>query len=210
MAKHTHKPKPKPKPKPKAKAKAAGGKHPPAPPPDGICILGSNPKNVDDAPFKSNWLIYTCSPHNIELRTLPSFDEWFEVHNPIQHESRSYRYLRGLEDLTADKIVWMRDKDNMGCFKGGQAYPEAELKEIFCPFMFTSTISFIMAKAIVDCKKLKIKKIGIWGVMQASPDEYAYQRPGIQYFIWEAFKNWGIEVVAPEESKLFDLPKEIF
>ena len=47
------------------------------------------------------------------------------------------------------------------------------------------------------------------GIMQASPNEYAYQRPGIQNLIWEATKL-GIRVIAPDVSKLFVPPKEIF
>ena len=181
--------------------KKAGGKIP-----SGIAILGSHPATVDQAPYDEDWLIYTCSPHNIEQRELPRFDEWFEIHLPMQDATRSYRYLRALEDVP---LVWMRDKENMASFKGAKLYPEEELKEEFCPYMFTSSIAFIQAKAIKDCERLGIKQMGLWGIMQASPNEYAYQRPGIQYFIWEAAER-GIKVLAPEASKLFDPPKEIF
>jgi hypothetical protein len=45
--------------------------------------------------------------------------------------------------------------------------------------------------------------------MQASPTEYAYQRPGIQFMILEAIRR-GINVTAPRESGLFNPPKEDF
>jgi hypothetical protein len=70
-----------------------------------------------------------------------------------------------------------------------------------------------MAKAIVDIEAyhhegmMPVKRLGIWGVMQASETEYTYQRPGIQYFIWEASRR-GIEVICNQESKLFEMPSE--
>ncbi len=183
-------------------AKKTGGGDAPA----GIAILGSHPATVEMAPFDDNWLIYACSPHNVEHRTLPRLDEWFEIHLPCHDETRGYLYLKHLEKLPK---VWMRDKDWMPQFKGAELYPEEELKEEFCPFMFTSTIAFMQAKAIQDCIKLGIKKIGLFGIMQASKTEYEYQRPGIQYFSWEAEQR-GIKMIAPDISKLFDLPDENF
>lgn len=174
--------------------------------PDGIAVLGSHPATVMKAPFDKNWLIYACSPHNYEHRQLPRFDEWFEVHIPIADKTRAYPYLKFLETVP---LVWMRDKNSIAYFKGGRPYPEKEAKERFGPFTFTSSIAFILAKAIVDCEKMGIKQIGLWGIMQASENEYMCQRPGIQNLIWEATKL-GIDVHAPAESKLFEPPPEIF
>lgn len=170
--------------------------------PDGIAILGSHPATKMQAPFDQNWLIYACSPHNLEPGhpRLPRWDEWFEVHVPVTHPTRSLAYL---EEVKKEKVVWMRDKEAMPYFKGARAYPEEELADRFGPFFWTSSIAFIMAKAIVECEKQGIPRIGLWGIMQASPTEYQYQRPGIQYFIQKAM-DAGIEVVAPRESGLFD------
>ena len=173
---------------------------------EGIAVLGSHPATVMQAPFNDDWLIYACSPHNVEKRELPRFDEWFEVHIPVADATRAYSYLKYLETVP---LVWMRDKAEMSHFPGAKAYPEEEMKETFGPFTFTSSIAYILAKAIVDCEERKIPQIGLWGIMQASPNEYAYQRPGIQNLIWEATKR-GIKVIAPDVSKLFDPPKEIF
>ena len=43
--------------------------------------------------------------------------------------------------------------------------------------------------------------------MQASENEYFYQRPGIQYFIQRA-TELGIEVLAHEDTRLFEPPKD--
>lgn len=193
----------------------------------GIAIMGSHPGSVQEGPFDhDDWLIYACSPHNLEftaqdgsnpgLRYLPGgkradggrfrVDEWFEVHLPLADATRPYGYLRELEKLP---LVWMRDAEGLSRIKGARQYPETDLKQRFGPFFFTSSIAFMLAKAIVDCEQLGIHRIGIWGVHQASETEYTYQRPGIQYFIWEATRL-GIQVIAPEVSKLFEPQRESF
>ena len=171
---------------------------------EGIAILGSHPATVEQAPFDKNWLIYACSPHNIEERTLPRVDEWFEIHLPVTHPTRKYEYLRRLEDnnLAANpphcKTIWARDPQFIARCRDARPYPEKELKQRFGPFFFTSSIAFMMAKAIVDCERLGIPAIGIFGVIQASQTEYEKQRPGLQYFIQRAAEI-GISIQVPEK-----------
>lgn len=221
-----------------ADVEAADGESAPAAPRTrlkGIAILGSHPATVGAAPFGDpEWAIYACSPHNVEVRTLPRVDQWFEVHAPyIEDATRSFQYLKAVSEMP---FVWMRDQRALksGLFKGAREYPEKELKgtsniqkvkvpkpdgsaevrvvEVpnmdgrFCPYMFTSSIAYMLAKAIVDCEQHGIKQIGIWGVLQASEGEYTYQRPGIQYFLHQAMQR-GIKVVANRESCLFDMPQ---
>jgi hypothetical protein len=214
----------------------------------GIAILGSHPATVMAAPFGDpSWRIYSCSPHNIEQRTLPRWDQWFEVHDTIEDPTRAFVYLKAVSEMP---FVWMRDQRALasGRFPGARPYPEKELKGtsafqeikaptgtfrkvqgpdgqpamaevmerrrteipnsdgLFSAHMFTSSIAYMLAKAIVDCEREGIPQIGLWGIMQASEGEYAYQRPGIQYFLWEAMKR-GIKVIANRESCLFDMPQ---
>lgn len=214
----------------------------------GIAILGSHPATVMNAPFSdAGWLIYACSPHNVEQRTLPRVDQWFELHDTIEDATRAFGYLKAVSEMP---FVWMRDPRALksGLFKGAREYPEKALKGtstfqdikaptgqyrqvqgpdgkpamaevlerrrvevpnhdgLFCPTMFTSSIAYMLAKAIVDCEAEGIRQIGLWGIMQASEGEYAYQRPGIQYFLHEAMKR-GIKVIANRESCLFDMPQ---
>ena len=175
---------------------------------EGIAILGSHPATVGMAPFNDKWKIYACSPHNFEQRRLPRIDEWFEVHKPIADSTRAYPYLKYVETLP---FVWMRDEDAMPHFPGARRYPEKEMKERFGPFCFTSTIAYMIARAIVDCEENDIPAIGLFGVMQSHPNEYAYQRPGIQNLIWEATRpdreKFGLKrlsVIAPDISRLFE------
>ena len=188
----------------------------------GIAILGSHPATVGQAPFgDEGWAIYACSPHNVEKRSLPRVTQWFEVHDPLEDPTRAFGYLKAVSEMP---FVWMRDKRALasGDFKGARPYPDAELygtvttfpdgsvvpnsDGLFCPYMFTSSIAYMLAKAIVDCERQGIKQIGIWGVMQASETEYTYQRPGIQYFLHQATLR-GIKVIANRESRLFDMPQ---
>lgn len=173
---------------------------------EGIAILGSHPATVEMAPFDSGWRIYACSPHNFEMRRLPRFDAWFEVHATLSDATRAYPYLKYLETLP---LVWMRDKTAMPYIKGARPYPEEEMKAIFGAHPFTSSIAYMMAMAIVECEREGIDKLGLFGIMQASPNEYTYQRPGIQALIWEARKR-DIDVYAPDISRLFEPPPEDF
>lgn len=231
---------------------AAGGVALPAAPrvkTQGIAILGSHPMTVMQAPFdREEWLIYACSPHNVEHRTLPRSDQWFELHDPIEDATRSFLYLTAVSRMPQ---VWMRDEKALksGLFKGGRRYPDRELvgtfrrekvktptgnyrpvkdqatgktgfaevhdrREVEVPnmdgkfyaHMFTSSIAYMLAKAICDCEEQNIGQIGLWGIMQASNEEYVFQRPGIQYFLAEAQKR-GIKIIANRESCLFDMPQ---
>ena len=174
--------------------------------PEGIAVVGSHPATVMQTPFDKPWLIYACSPHNYEKRQLPRFDAWFEVHIPIADKTRNYSYLKYLETIP---LVWMRDQEAIRHFPGAKLYPEKEIKDEFGPFTFTSSIAFMLAMAIKDCEKHNIPQVGLFGIMQASANEYTYQRPGIQNLLWTAAKR-GLKVLAPKESRLFEPPEENF
>lgn len=84
--------------------------------------------------------------------------------------------------------------------------PNFDSKYNFNPCMFTSSIAYMLAKAIAGADENGIKNIGLWGIMQQSDNEYTYQKPGIQYFFGVA-KDRGINIIANRESCLFDMPK---
>ncbi len=116
------------------------GANKPQPDYQGIAILGSHPETVGDAPFNDkSWKIYACSPHNIEMRTLPRIDEWFEIHKPVTDKTRRYEYLRRLEENRVAQdpahcdVIWMRDEEALPRFKDARPYPEKQLKDEFGP-----------------------------------------------------------------------------
>lgn len=180
-----------------------------------IAVLGSHPATVETAPFHDDGVyIFSCSPHNIQMRTLPRWDAWSEAHSVAADKTRPYDYLRGLEQQAQAKqergenpIIWMRDREAVKHFPGGVLYPEDEIKATFCPFLLTSSVAWMLALSILEAERNDIKKIALYGILQSSDAEFAYQRPGTQYFLWEATKR-GIKVLAARESNLFELPPE--
>lgn len=194
----------------------------------GIAVLGSHPQTKAQAPFNDpGWLIYACSPDNSPFglsqhrAAPPRVNVWFEVHVPVFDKTRPYQYLDWLRNMP---VVYMRDpvafqlklENGEKLFPTAVPYPEKEVKERFGPFTFTSSISFMLAKAIMDIEELRKQgrmvenpQLGLWGILQSSKDEYDYQRQGTQNMIWNATRS-GIKVLAAEQSRLFEPPPEIF
>lgn len=133
----------------------------------------------------------------------------------VMPPTRPQDYLEWVRDEVSKQIpVWVRDTEFFAgastwpdpepaefAPRGLFEFPEDDLKREFGPFSFTSSIAHILAMAVVARPEV----IGIWGVMQASPTEYTYQRPGIQALLFEAHRR-GIGVVVPDESGLFTPP----
>lgn len=193
----------------------------------GIAICGSNPATKLSAPFHDpEWLIYSCSPDNSPYGMgagkgpLPRVDHLFEVHAPLEHPSRPAAYLMW---VAQQPLVWMRDARALqsGMFKGARPYPEQRLFGTltkmrdgsvvptgdgeFCPTAFTSSISYILAKAILDCQEQDIKQIALFGILQSAEEEYKNQRQGTQYMLWEARRR-GIKTLVAPESRLLEGP----
>jgi hypothetical protein len=192
-----------------------------------IAICGSNPATKLSAPFHDpSVLIYACSPDNSPYGggpgagVLPRVDQQFELHAPIEDPSRPAAYLHW---LASQPIVWMRDARAIqsGVFKGARPYPESKLFGTwtkfpdgsviptgdgeFCPTAFTSSISYILAKAIMDCQEQGIKQIALFGILQSETEEYKSQRSGTQYMLWEARRR-GIKTLVAPESRLLEGP----
>jgi len=193
----------------------------------GIAVCGSHPHLINKAPFDDpSWAIYACSSHNLSyagkdgktegLRFLNGgkrpdggvyrVDQFFEVHDKLLDPTRDYSYLRAL-DIEDIPIIWVRDPEALPLIPNARPYPMEEMSKQFGDFFWTSTIAHMLAKAIHDCQEQGIGRIGIWGVMQGSQQEFQYQRPGIQYFIQRAL-DLDIEVTAPRSSALFDIAVE--
>jgi hypothetical protein len=200
----------------------------------GIAICGSQPQTKGLAPFQDrSWRIYACSPDNTphglngppQCSPLPRVDDWYEVHRPVFDRTRPYPYL---EWIGAQPFrLWMRDEVAMclrtqqgaPLFPNAALYPETAIKDRFGPFTFTSSIAFMMGKAILDIEEMVAKgimggdgsppELGLWGILQASKNEYEKQRQGTQNMIWQATRS-GIKVRVLPQSGLFEPPPEDF
>ncbi len=158
-----------------------------------IALLGAHPASLANAPFKdTSWDIWACSFRNVGQ--VPRHDVWFELHEPPGHE----KYVSW---LARQSNVMVRSEKGKTWVPNASVYPEAEMRERFGPFFFTSSIAYMLALAIAQRPKV----IGLWGVQMAQAHEYAYQRPGCHYFIQKA-RDAGIEVRAPRA--ILEPPKE--
>lgn len=192
------------KPRKTDKGKAAKPEQPKQVKYQGIAILGSHPVTKMMAPFnEKDVLIYACSPDNspfgFNAALIPRADVWFELHKPISDRTRPYGYLRWLE--AQDIPVIMRDREAMQFFPKAQPYPEKELKARFGPPIFSSSVAYMIAKAIVDCEAMGINKIGLFGILQGSDTEYHRHLTGTQQMLWWA-KQAGIKIGGPHPSMI--------
>jgi hypothetical protein len=193
----------------------------------GIAICGSQPVTKMSAPFGDpGWLIYACSPDNSpygmngECGPLPRVDQFFELHAPIEDPSRPFAYLNWVASLP---FVWMRDARALksGLFKGALPYPERQLFGTltklpngsvvptgdgeFCPEGFSSSIGYMIAKAIVDCQGMGIPEIALYGILQRGKQEYEKHRTGTKVMLWHA-RQRGIKTAVASESGLLEGP----
>lgn len=155
-----------------------------------IALVGSAPSSRNLAPFNDpSWEIWTCSPSNIDL---PRSEAFFEIH--------------AMDTMVRDPaltvfLAWLRKHPKLYLqkphpqFPNALAYPKDEMVAKYGPYFFTSSLSYMFALAIEQ----KPTHIGMWGVDMTAGEEYAYQRPGCQFFIQKA-RDLGIEVVIPFES----------
>ncbi len=107
--------------------------------------------------------------------------EGVEGHFPIFTQER-------FEDIPAS-VRWPREDINRWTREKLGANAELDY--------FTSTPGLMMAHAIF----LGFKEIGLWGVDLLQDQEYAYQRPGCEYWIGVA-RGMGIKVSVPSSSSL--------
>lgn len=157
-----------------------------------IAIVGAHSANKLDAPYgDSNWEIWSCSPKN--ENELPRVDVWFEMHK------------RFLSDPDADGVEygnWLRSRSVVYMLavsphvRGSIAYPKDRMVERFGRYFFSSTVAWMVARAISKGPQ----SIGFWGI-QSSAGEYAAQRPALLHFAQLA-DMFGIKVIAPDSGLL--------
>ena len=89
-------------------------------------------------------------------------------------------------------------------------YPLARVEAEFSSYFLTSSLSLMLAVAILEIEDTRKAgkghpegkdTIGMFGVDMAATEEWAEQRPGCQFFILEALRR-GIRIYLPEESDL--------
>lgn len=170
-----------------------------------IALVGSEPESHGLAPWDdSSWEIWSCG---LTSENFPRVDRHFEVHSleRIERVFGTARIEQWVAHLNAHPCVYS--------LKRQVELPDAALLDVpamfarFSPYFFSSTMAWMMAKAIMDVEERRRQNpasretIGLWGIDCSAQEEYLIQRPGVQFFIVEA-QRVGIEVVAPLESDI--------
>lgn len=162
-----------------------------------IALIGSAPSSLHLAPFEDkSWTIWACSPG--AAPALKRCDAFFELHRreigkPWFHDA----YMKFLKEFQGELFVaepWPE-------FPKATVLPKDGLMEKFGPYFFTSSLSWMFASAIIA----GATEIGLWGVDMSAQEEWAFQRSGCHFFIWEARRR-GITVRIPPESDLWMPP----
>jgi len=102
-----------------------------------------------------------------------------------------FGWMRGVKD----KPIYLQELTAE--IPAGVLYPKDEILRYFrCRYM-TNTVSWLVALAIRE----GASAISLFGVDMAQDDEYAHQRPSVEYWLGVA-AGAGIEVYVPAQSDL--------
>ena len=150
-----------------------------------VAVIGLSPRTHDLAPWDNpEWEKWGLP---WDEGYWPRMDRHFEMHDKRllmgPHSSRKDGYLARLNSLPN---LYMQDN-----------YPFDAVAESIGAYYFNSSIAYAMALAIHE----GAEEIGVWGVDLVSDEEYAYQRPNVEYLIGLA-RGKGIKVHIPDESAL--------
>lgn len=163
-----------------------------------VALIGTAPSSRMLAPFADpSWKIWACSPGNMNI--LPRVDAWFEIHgNLLWPECKSYGepYIEWLKKQPFP--VYMQNQQYV---PNAITFPKDEAVKEFGKDFFTSSFTWMMAKAIMD----GAAEIALYGIDMASRDEYILQRPGF-FFFRHVAEQRGIKVSAPNESDIMQSP----
>lgn len=174
-----------------------------------IALIGSAPSSIRLAPFDDpSWQIWGCSPGAYPL--CRRIDSWFEMHRwepPVVGIAE-----KQVPWFSPEYVQWMKE---LKCpvYTGGHVpelpthvvYPIEDMKKLYGPYFFTSSLSWMFALAL--CMP-DITEIGLFGVDMSAAEEYGDQRLGCQYFVTLA-RQRGIKVTVPPESDLL-MPRMLY
>lgn len=170
--------------------------------PKKIACLGSAPSSIAFAPWADkSWCLWGCSP--ALYPQAKRLDAWFELHRmeapvignaQLQVPWYSPEYVAWMSKLEIPVFM----SEPLAEIPESRAYPIREMIQQYGPYIWTSSLAYMMTLAMEDPE---IEEIGLWGVDMGAKDEYAKQRPALQFLIWECQKR-GIKITVPPESDL--------
>jgi len=133
-------------------------------------------------------LLFPKEDQDIRAGRLPRVDAFFEVH-------KREIWIKWAENMAEYEVpVYMHE--HVEEVPKSTALPLKELLKRFRK-LFSCTSCFMIAMAISE----DYEEIGLYGIHAASDSEYAYEAPGIHYWLGLA-EGMGIKVTVTEESSL--------
>ena len=173
-----------------------------------IAILGTAPESVDLAPYDDpSWEVWTCSGLALQHKRT---DAHFELHeynevargwtgNPEHDAQMAEHYFQTLAQFRPPQVVYLKRADPR--IPVSRAYPVEAVFEAFPERYFASTVSYMIALAILE----GATEIGLWGVdMALSSEQYSGQRASCEWLLGIA-RGQGITVTIPPEGDLLKL-----
>ena len=172
-----------------------------------VALVGFSPRTMqyaDELPEETEiWTLNWAWKHN-----LPRIDRLFEIHDEA--------YLAQNNAVSIAHWEWLREEQAFPIYMLPEAHPDVPSSQRY-PFdeivakylsglrrgdevqrVFTSTFDYMMALAIYE----GVERIQLLGIEMESDTEYAYQRPGMAFWMGMAVAQ-GIEVWQHPDSQLF-------
>lgn len=165
-----------------------------------VCIVGFAP-TWDMAPWKDDsfefWAcneFYLVKKEGVEVK----LDMLFEVHSRNEIETKERDVIRGnhLKWLQENKTIPVLMSEYHTDIPMCISYPKDYIVKKYGTY-FTNTISWQIALAI----DLGFQEIHLYGINMANDEEYASQRPSVEYFVGLA-RGMGRKVFIPDQSDL--------
>lgn len=168
-----------------------------------IALLGTASTSAMQAPYEDpSWEIWNHSGNWVHNKR---FDVYFELHSvrTLKEAGNPPGYFEFLK-ANSDKLVVGHPN---GAWQTAKLYPLQEITELFPRKYFTSSMSFMIAMAIlthINDKKAGgngIAELGLWGVDMITSGEYAHQKGCCEYYLGVA-ETLGIKITLPFESPI--------
>jgi len=167
-----------------------------------IAIVGFAPSTRDLAPYNDpEWEIWVLNQYQSILPQggATNITRWFELHqrDTVLTNHRDAEYFKKLKESKIPVMMCKKEED----IPMSEAYPLEEIIEACETDYFTNTISYMAAYAYY----IGATEVAIYGVDMAQDEEYAKERPSVEYFV--AFlRAKGIPVYIPAESDICKAP----
>jgi hypothetical protein len=167
-----------------------------------VAIVGFAPSTRDKAPYNNpEWEIWVLNEYKTILPNggASNITKHFELHHrsTVLDSKRNKDYIDDLRSSTVP--IYMTEKHDD--IPMSVEYPLQDIIKALGTDYFTNSISYMIAMAVYE----GVEELAIYGVDMAQEEEYAKERPSVEYFVGYA-RARGIPVFIPPESDICKVP----